>query len=46
MQHQRKDRCDHAHQSGGASRDPSTGTLYIANKSSNKLSVDSEGSTL
>ena len=25
--------------------DPSTGTLYIANKSSNKLSVDSEGST-
>ena len=25
--------------------DPSTGTLYIANKSSNTLSVDSEGST-
>ena len=25
--------------------DPSTGTLYIANKSSNTVSVDSEGST-
>ena len=30
--------------SGGTGRDPSTGTLYIANKSSNTVSVDSEGS--
>ena len=45
LQHQRRDRRDDGHQSGGPGRRPLTGTLYIANKSSNTLSVDSEGTT-